>query len=101
MPARRARTCSSFSRLRPASAQRSDAGAVRARYSAVSPPVNPVAPNRTMSYARLLAMALPFQSEQAVAGRQVENFFDFLVDSHRARIDREVGLLRHFERIVD
>src|SRR5690349_9753580 len=50
--ARRRRTPSSFSRLRPASAQRVVAGAWRARYSAVSAPVNPVAPNTTMSYSR-------------------------------------------------
>ena len=49
MPVSRSRTASSFVRLRPASAQRSRAGACRARYSAVSPPVKPVAPNSTMS----------------------------------------------------
>lgn len=35
--------------LRPTSAQRSPAGALAARYSAVSPPVNPVAPNSARS----------------------------------------------------
>ena len=40
------RACAS---LRPASAQRVPAPACAARYSAVSPPVNPVAPNSTMS----------------------------------------------------
>src|SRR5271167_2254222 len=48
---------SSFARLRPASAQRVGGlcrvGVVcRAKYSAVSPPVKPVAPNRTTSYGR-------------------------------------------------
>lgn len=52
MPTSRSRTAASFAGLRPASAQRNPAGACRARYSAVSPPVKPVAPNRTMSYAR-------------------------------------------------
>ena len=41
-----------WTRLRPASAQRVPAGAWRARYSAVRPPVNPVAPKRTMSCSR-------------------------------------------------
>ena len=50
--ASRARTCSSFSGLRPASAQRSPAGACRARYSAVSCPVKPVAPKSTRSKSR-------------------------------------------------
>jgi hypothetical protein len=35
--------------LRPASAHRVSAGAWRAKYSAVNAPVNPVAPNTTMS----------------------------------------------------
>ena len=50
--ASRAATASSLARLRPTSAQRSPAGAWAARYSAVSPPVNPVAPNSTRSYRR-------------------------------------------------
>src|SRR5690606_2516586 len=50
--ARRSRTASSFARFRPASAQRACAGTLRARYSAVRPPVNPVAPNSTMSNRR-------------------------------------------------
>src|SRR5436305_4705807 len=48
-PASLERTSSSLPRLRPASAQRVSAGACSARYSAVSAPVNPVAPNRTTS----------------------------------------------------
>ena len=47
-PSRR-RTSSSLPWLRPASAHRVPAGALRARYSAVSAPVKPVAPNTTMS----------------------------------------------------
>ena len=50
--ARWSRTASSLAGLRPASAQRSPSGACRARYSAVSRPVNPVAPKRTMSSSR-------------------------------------------------
>ncbi len=46
------RTASSLLRLRPASAQRSPEGACSARYSAVSAPVKPVAPSRTMSRSR-------------------------------------------------
>src|SRR5919201_4167677 len=57
--ARRSRQPSSFWRLRPASAQRVPAGALRARYSAVSAPVNPVAPNTTTSYSRS-AIAVDF-----------------------------------------
>src|SRR5690348_8304638 len=45
----RDRTASSLDRVRPASAHRVPGSACAARYSAVSPPVNPVAPNRTMS----------------------------------------------------
>src|SRR6266542_3951669 len=51
-----ARTTSSFAGLRPAIAQRNPGGAFWARYSAVSDPVNPVAPNSTMSYGRSGAM---------------------------------------------
>jgi hypothetical protein len=43
IPASRARVCSSFERLRPAIAHRAPP-ALAARYSAVSPPVKPVAP---------------------------------------------------------
>ena len=49
------RTAASLAGLRPASAHRSPAGACRARYSAVRPPVKPVAPNRTRSYGRSAA----------------------------------------------
>src|SRR5680860_962213 len=55
--ARRDRTSSSFDSFRPASAQRQPAGALRARYSAVSPPVKPVAPKITRSYLRGSVMA--------------------------------------------
>src|SRR4051794_34888664 len=48
----RRRRASSLSGLRPASAQRRPAGAWRARDSAVSDPVKPVAPNRTRSSSR-------------------------------------------------
>ena len=54
-PGRRGRVCS-FSGLRPASAQRRSAGAWRARYSAVSAPVKPVAPKSTMSRSRSSGM---------------------------------------------
>src|SRR5579884_3794437 len=53
----RARTCSSLPRFRPASAQRVCAGAWAARYSAVSAPVKPVAPNTTTSYSRSATVA--------------------------------------------
>src|SRR3954453_2033254 len=49
---RRSRSASSLAWLRPASAQRVPSGACSARYSAVRPPVKPVAPNRTMSCSR-------------------------------------------------
>src|SRR5579859_998088 len=45
----RERTASSLDRLRPASAHRVPGSAWAARYSAVNPPVKPVAPNRTIS----------------------------------------------------
>ena len=48
--AKRRFTSASLRTLRPASAQRSESGAWRAKYSAVRPPVNPVAPNRIRSY---------------------------------------------------
>src|SRR5579884_4232482 len=48
----RSRTASSLLRLRPASAQRVPSVALLARYSAVRPPVNPVAPNSTTSCSR-------------------------------------------------
>src|ERR1700759_5536589 len=51
-PWSRRRTSSSFSRLRPAIAQRRSGGALDARYWAVSAPVNPVAPKTTTSYSR-------------------------------------------------
>src|SRR3954452_803642 len=50
--ARRSESASSFARLRPASAHRTPSPACSARYWAVSAPVNPVAPRRTMSYSR-------------------------------------------------
>src|SRR5436309_829303 len=49
---RRRRPSSSLLSFLPASAHRVSAGAWRARYSAVSAPVKPVAPNTTMSYER-------------------------------------------------
>src|SRR5882757_830663 len=55
--ARRAATASSLARLRPTRAQLSPAGALAARYSAVSPPVKPVAPNSARSYCRSVATA--------------------------------------------
>src|SRR5665213_3822773 len=69
--ASRSRTASSLAWLRPASAHRVSippAPAARARYSAVSPPVNPVAPNRTMSYSRsaMGGVDLPRQAHRLV-----------------------------------
>ncbi len=52
MSASRARTASSLSRLRPTRAHFSPWGPLRARYSAVSAPVNPVAPKITRSNGR-------------------------------------------------
>src|SRR5947207_482847 len=49
---RRSASASSLALLRPARAQRSPSPACAARYSAVSAPVNPVAPKRTMSCSR-------------------------------------------------
>src|SRR4051794_1449312 len=49
---RRSDSASSFARLRPASAHRTPSPAWSARYWAVSAPVKPVAPRRTMSYSR-------------------------------------------------
>src|SRR5438270_1183560 len=49
---RSVRTCSSFCMLRPASAHLVVSGAFCARYSAVSLPVKPVAPNTTTSNSR-------------------------------------------------
>src|SRR3954451_4539237 len=51
-PPRRACSCSSFSRLRPATAHVRPSGACSWRYWAVSAPVNPVAPKTTMSSGR-------------------------------------------------
>src|SRR6266511_305367 len=55
--ASRSRTAMSFSRDRPATAHRQPLGACAARYSAVSPPVNPVAPKSTTSNSRPIDMA--------------------------------------------
>src|SRR5262245_22785654 len=50
--ASRSRSATSFSRDRPATAHRHPLGACAARYSAVNPPVNPVAPKSTTSNSR-------------------------------------------------
>src|SRR5579859_1157347 len=65
----RSLTPSSFDRLRPASAHFVPGSACSARYSAVSAPVNPVAPNRMTSYSRSAIGPDATRRRQRVLGR--------------------------------